>query len=157
MQLTAQAVGTQKNGRSPNRAKDTPSCAYGATFCRRFGVLLLFTTTHGWRLGLQSSAASRLSSNLGDSSTRFPGHKKRPGRNSNSLLETHGHDRRTCVTQPEIFKTTGRLFALRVRNTTARIVPVAAGFETKQFALMKVKERSRAARIGALRKHFAVP
>jgi hypothetical protein len=46
------------------------------------------------------------------------------------------------------------VFALWVRNIT---VPVAAGFETKQFALMQVKKGSRAARIGALRKHFAVP
>jgi len=51
----------------------------------------------------------------------------------------------------------GGVFALWVGNTHARTFAIAVGFETKQFALMQVKKISRAARIGALRKHFAVP
>ena len=88
-----------------------------------------------------------------DSSTRFLGHKKWSGGNSDSLLETHGHNRRTLVTQPKIFKTPRGILALRIRNINARIVAVAVGFEMKEFALMQVKKRRRAARIGALRKH----
>jgi hypothetical protein len=104
-----------------------------------------------------AKACHRGRTNLGDSSTRFLGHKKRPDRNPNSFLETHGHKRRTIVTQPEIFKTPRGVLAVRIRNINPRIVTIAAGFEAKQFALMQVKKRSRAARIGALRKHFAVP
>ena len=82
----------------------------------------------------------------------FPRNKKRSGRNPNTLPETDGHDRRTLVTQPEIFKTPGGVLAARIRTINARIA-VAVGFKTKQFALVQVKKRSRAARIGALRKH----
>src|SRR5881396_3359103 len=43
------------------------------------------------------------------------------------------------------------VFPLRVRDANAGVV---AGVQAKQFALMQVKKSSRAARIGALRKHF---
>jgi hypothetical protein len=140
-----------------------------AAFLRRFAAGFAYglhvrerclSLSAPWKSGASATtsgvplARHRTDANLGDSSTHFPGNKKRPGRNPNSLPETHGHDRRTIVTQPEIFKTPGGVLALRIRNINARIVAIAAGFEAKQFALMQVKKRSRAARIGALRKHF---
>jgi hypothetical protein len=101
-------------------------------------------------------ARHQTNASLSDSSTCFLGNKKWTGRDPDSLPETHGHNRRTLVTQPEIFKTPGGILAARIRAINGRLVAVAVAvsFKTKKFALMQVKERSRAARIGALRKHF---
>ena len=169
MQPTAPAVGSREQQQSPEGATETAPDAAG-DFFRPVGASPVFLITQGWRCGLHSCAASRLgswgvvehdakachgtSADPRGSSTCFPRYKKWSGRNSDSLLETHGHNRCTLVTQPKIFKTPGGVFALEVRSIKAPIVAVAVGFETKQFALMQVKKRSRAARIGALRKHF---
>jgi hypothetical protein len=63
-----------------------PRLAPWAAFLRRFAA------------GFPTGFRTRTNATLGDSSTRFPGNKKRPGRNPDSLLETHSHDRRTIVT-----------------------------------------------------------
>ena len=137
MQPTAPAVGSREPQQSSEGATETAPDAAG-DFFRPVGASPVFLITHGWRRGPHSCAASRLSSRTprderqrGDSSTRFLGHKKRPGGNPDSLLETHGHDRRTIVTQPEIFKTPRGVLALRVRKASACLVAIAAGFETK--------------------------